>query len=239
MWPDVVGWGDALAAIACQRHAQVPAEQKGSPMTPEILLAFTLTCVLLALTPGPNMSLIMANTLTHGLAAGLATVAGTSTGLALLVAGAALGMSSAMVLFAQWFDLIRLVGALYLVYLGARQLLALRRARGAGQPAPAPARRGGGWYIQGLLVSLANPKVVLFLGAFLPQFVDPKGDLSAQLTVLALLFVAVLVLVDVGYTLAAARARRTLAKAHLRLIDGAAGVLLLLGGVALGIVRRP
>jgi threonine/homoserine/homoserine lactone efflux protein len=218
----------------------MPAEQKGSPMTPEILLAFTLACVLLALTPGPNMSLIMANTLTHGLAVGLATLAGTSTGLALLVAGAALGMSSAMVLFAQWFDLIRLVGALYLVYLGARQLLALRRSgHGAGPVAAAPARRGGGWYIQGLLVSLANPKVVLFLGAFLPQFVDPKGELSTQLTVLALLFVAVLVLVDVCYTLAAARARRTLAQAHLRLIDGAAGVLLLLGGVALGIVRRP
>jgi threonine/homoserine/homoserine lactone efflux protein len=206
-------------------------------MTAELLLAFTLACVLLALTPGPNMSLIMANTLTHGLPAGLVTLAGTSTGLSLLVAGAVLGMSSAMVLLAKWFDIIRLAGAIYLVYLGARQLLALRRGGNAASES-VPARRRGGWYLQGLFVSLSNPKVVLFLGAFLPQFVDPGGDLAGQLTVLALLFIAILVLVDVTYTLAAARARRTLAKAHLRLIDGAAGVLLLLGGLALGMTRR-
>ena len=86
---------------------------------------------LLALTPGPNMSLILASTLTNGLRAGLVTLAGTTTGLALLVAAAAAGMSSVMVFMSEWFDVIRWVGALYLVYLGARQLWLLRR-RAAG-----------------------------------------------------------------------------------------------------------
>jgi homoserine/homoserine lactone efflux protein len=205
-------------------------------MSVEILLAFILACVLLALTPGPNMSLIMANTLTHGLCAGLVTLAGTSTGLALLVASAVLGMSSAMVLMSHWFDVIRWVGAVYLVYLGIRQLMLRRDAE---RVTAAAERRHGGYYVQGLLVSLSNPKVVLFLGAFLPQFVDPRADPLQQLAVLALLFVLVLVLVDVAYTLAAARARGALRRAHLRLIDGAAGIMFLLGGLALALARRP
>ena len=80
----------------------------------------------------------------------------------------------------------------------------------------------------------------MFLGAFLPQFVDPARDPVWQLSVLAVLFVVVLVLVDVGYTFAVARARATFDnKAKLRFLDGAAGVLLLLGGLALAMARRP
>src|SRR5262245_61690844 len=158
-------------------------------MSPEILVAFLAACVLLGLTPGPNMSLILASTLTSGLRAGITTLAGTTTGLALLVAAAAAGMSSVMVLMSEWFDVIRWVGALYLVYLGLRTLWQLRR-RAAGVPAPPP-RAGTNLYLEGLLVSLSNPKVLLFLGAFLPQFVDPARDPVWQLSVLAVLFVAV------------------------------------------------
>ena len=90
-----------------------------------------------------------------------------------------------------------------------------------------------------MLVSLSNPKVLLFLGAFLPQFIDPARDAVWQLSLLAVLFVVVLAAVDVAYTLAVARARATLDAARLRLLDGAAGVLLLLGGLALAMARKP
>jgi threonine/homoserine/homoserine lactone efflux protein len=207
-------------------------------MSLQLLLAFVAACILLGLTPGPNMSLILANTLTSGLRAGLLTLAGTTTGLALLVAAAAAGMSSVMVFMADWFDVIRWLGALYLVYLGGRQLWLLRRRAAAGIAAP-PRALGANLYLEGVLISLSNPKVLLFLGAFLPQFVDPARDPVGQLTVLAVLFVAVLAAVDVAYTLAVARARATLDAARLRLLDGAAGVLLLLGGLALAMARRP
>ena len=144
-------------------------------MSPEVLITFIAACILLALTPGPNMSLILANTLTSGLRAGFVTLAGTTTGLALLVAAAAAGMSSMMVFMSEWFDVIRWIGALYLVYLGARQLWLLRR-RASGRCAAAGAAAGANLYLQGVLVSLSNPKVLLFLGAFLPQFVDPARD---------------------------------------------------------------
>jgi len=81
-------------------------------MSPEILLTFVAACILLGLTPGPNMSLILASTLSSGLRAGLVTLAGTTTGLARLVAAAAAGMSSLMVFMSAWFDVIRWIGAL-------------------------------------------------------------------------------------------------------------------------------
>ena len=207
-------------------------------MSIEILIAFVAACILLGLTPGPNMSLIIANTLRGGLASGFVTLAGTTTGLALLVAAAALGMSSVMVFMSEWFEVIRWLGALYLVFLGARQLWQFwQRRRDPAQPLPMSSRSGA--YVQGLLVSLSNPKVLLFLGAFLPQFVDPAADPVRQLWVLAVLFVVVLAAVDVGYTVAIAKARTTFNAAKLAVLDGAAGLLLLAGGVALAMVRRP
>ena len=103
----------------------------------------------------------------------------------------------------------------------------------------AAAAAGGGLYAQGLFVSLSNPKVILFLGAFLPQFVDAGADPVDQLVVLAALFVLVLAAVDVATTLAVAEVRSTLAAERVRLLDGASGALLMLGGLALAAMRRP
>jgi threonine/homoserine/homoserine lactone efflux protein len=207
-------------------------------MSTQVLLAFVAACVLLALTPGPNMALMIANTLRHGLRGGLVTLAGTTTGLALLVAAAAAGMTSIMVFMSTWFDVVRWAGAIYLVYLGGRQLWLLRGRAVDIEIAPS-LQRHGNWYLQGLIVSLSNPKVILFLGAFLPQFVDVEADPVGQLTVLALLFVGVLTAVDIATTSAVARARTTFGPTRMRLLEGASGVLLMLGGLALAVMRRP
>jgi len=208
-------------------------------MSYQIVFGFAAACVLLALTPGPNMALIVANTATHGLRAGLVTLAGTSTGLIVLVAVAALGMTSVVVFMSEWFDVLRWIGACYLAWLGVQQLRSWWRGRGAGTlPAASPGRPRT-WYLQGVGVSLSNPKVLFFLGAFLPQFIDPGASAVWQLSILAVLFVAVLVAVDVGYTFAVAGARAQFDAARLRVLDGVAGVLLLIGGVALAMARRP
>lgn len=205
-------------------------------MSTAVLVTFLMTCVLLAVTPGPNMSLIIANTTSGGIAAGLFTLAGTTTGLSILVAIAALGMGSVMAMTAQWFDAIRWAGALYLGYLGFMQL---RKAwQGQGGTAIVTGR-GASWYAQGLIVSLSNPKVLLFLGAFLPQFVDPARPAGTQLAVLAVTFVATLAVVDLTYTVALSKTRSFLTARHLRGLDAAAGSLLLAGGAFLAVMRRP
>jgi threonine/homoserine/homoserine lactone efflux protein len=200
------------------------------------LLAYVAACALLAATPGPNMSLIIAATLQNGLRAGLVTLGGTLTGLVILVLIAALGMTSVMLLMADWFDVIRWIGAVYLVALGVRQLRQYFWPP-ADKVAVTVSTRSR--YAQGLVVALSNPKVLLFLGAFFPQFVDPAREPGPQLAVLAVIFVVVLALVDLSYTLVIARARRAFDMRRLRTLDGLAGGLLIAGGVVLATARRP
>jgi threonine/homoserine/homoserine lactone efflux protein len=200
------------------------------------LLAYVAACVLLAATPGPNMSLIIASTLQGGLRAGLAALAGALSGLIILVSVAALGMTSVMVFMADWFDVIRWVGAVYLIVLGVRQIRQYLKSRS--MPAPVKVSTGSR-YAHGLAVSLSNPKVLLFLGAFFPQFVDPSRDPGPQLALLAVLFVTVLAMVDLTYTLLIARARQAFDMRRLATLDAAAGGLLIAGGLVLATARRP
>ena len=201
------------------------------------LAVFVGACVLLALTPGPNMSLIVANTLAGGLRAGLTTLAGASVGLAVLVCIAAAGMTSVMGWMAEWFELLRWVGALYLIGLGVRQVWGWWQSRGQVTPATSPAAVTT--FAHGLLVSLSNPKVMLFLGAFLPQFVDTTRPTASQLITLAMIFWATLLTTDLIYTLALARARATIDFRRLQALDGIAGALLVVGGLLLASARRP
>lgn len=205
-------------------------------MSIEIIAAFIAACWVLAWTPGPMMALILANVSSHGLTGGLYTLAGNLVGLSLLVAAAALGMTSLMVFMSQWFDVVRWIGALYLAWLGLQRLRQFLK----GGDAPPPVRASGrNLFLQAFTVSLSNPKVLLFLGAFLPQFVDTRGDVGLQLTVLAVLFVGVVGCADTLYTLALGRMRGLISSGRLRVLDGISGVLLLLGGLALATARRP
>ena len=138
-------------------------------MSIELYLACVAASAMLAATPGPSVSLIIANGASFGLRGGLLTVAGGVTGVVLLVTGATLGMSAVMALMADWFDLLRWTGAAFLVWLGMNRLWKAWKNEPAAQPPVASGRR---WYWQGLAVSLSNPKILLFLGAFFPQFVD-------------------------------------------------------------------
>jgi len=204
-------------------------------MSLAVYLAFIAACWVLAWTPGPAMSLIAANTITHGRRAGMMSVAGNTGGLAILVATAALGMSSLLALVADWFDVLRWVGALYLIFLGASRLYRMKRS--SDLPAAA-AKNARTWLLQGFAVALSNPKVLLFLGAFFPQFINLQESVATQLLVLSVTFTAVMGLADAASVMMIARARFMIAD-RWRLMDGISGSLLLAGGLALLAVRRP
>jgi homoserine/homoserine lactone efflux protein len=207
-------------------------------MTTTVLLAFIAATAFLAITPGPNMSLIIANTLSGGMRAGYVTLAGTGTGLAILTATAAIGMSSVMTMMAEWFEVVRWAGAIYLVVLGVLQLRSYLRRRNDPSYAP-PVVSASSAYTQGLLVALSNPKVLLFLGAFFPQFLDASAPVAPQLAILAVAFVATLLFVDACYTYAIGRARAAFDMKRLAVMDGIAGTLLICGGLVLATARRP
>lgn len=197
--------------------------------------AFVLACLVLALTPGPNMSLFLATGTAHGTRAALMTVLGSALGLAILVAAAALGMGSVMSFVSSWFDVIRWIGAAYLVWLGYWRLRAAFRS-GPDEAAPAPSR--GRWFFQGAAVSLSNPKVLLFLGAFFPQFIDPAAAVGPQLALMAVTFVLTIAAVDTTLAIAVGSAKNWFTGRRRRFADGASGLMLVCGGLWLATARR-
>lgn len=206
-------------------------------MSIELYAAFVAACVVLSITPGPNMSLFIANGTAYGVGAALATVAGTATGNSALVAIAIVGMSAAVLVMAEWFDFVRWIGALYLIWLGVNQLRLLAKPPAASDlPPPARSR----WYWQGLAVSLSNPKVLLFLGAFFPQFLDQAAAFPAavQLAILGVTFIAVTTAIDGAFAFAAGSAQSWFTEKRRRAANGISGLLLIGGGIYLATMRR-
>src|SRR3984957_11550414 len=172
-------------------------------MSLQLYLAFVATCIALALLPGPIVTLLIANGLRHGTRAALINIAGVQVGLAIAIGIVAIGLTTLMATLGYWFDWVRLAGAAYLVWLGIK--LIRSPVEGVGSDAPPPPR--GGFFLQGLLVSLSNPKVLVFFGAFIPQFVDMSRDHVSQVTLLGITFMVIAGITDGLYALLAGRAR--------------------------------
>jgi threonine/homoserine/homoserine lactone efflux protein len=144
----------------------------------ETWLLFAGACAALAATPGPNQVYLLSRTLVQGRAAGLVSLAGTTTGLAFHVASAALGLSAMLAAVPAAYEALRWAGAAYLLFVAWQTLRAPPLDR-SGRPAAraSPARL----YRDGALTGILNPKVALFQLAFFPQFVDPlHGSVLAQ-----------------------------------------------------------
>jgi homoserine/homoserine lactone efflux protein len=202
-------------------------------MSLELYAAYLVACVVIVIVPGPTVTLIVANSLRHGTRAGLLNVAGTQAGLAVIIAIVGIGLTSAIEALGHWFDLLRLVGAAYLVWLGWRML----RAEGGIEASAGAKPPRGGFFTQGLLVALSNPKTLLFFGAFFPQFIDPRGDYALQIVVMGLTALASAAVSDSAYALLSGRAGRLLARHRIRLISRLSGGFLIGGGLWLALAR--
>ena len=200
----------------------------------DLYLTFVAATSLLMLIPGPNVALIVANSVAYGPRYGFLTVAGTSSAMVPQLALTAFGMTAALGTAAEWFEWIRWLGVLYLLYVGVQQWRA--PALDLTQTKPQP-RSFRSIYARGLLVSLTNPKTLLFYGAFFPQFVSLEGPVALQVTVLSLTFLMLAVLWDCLWALAAGRARGLLA-ARGTLRNRLSGGLLIGAGVGLALARK-
>lgn len=196
--------------------------------------AFVAAVTTLMLIPGPNVALIVANSVAHGMRYGFLTVAGTSTAMVLQLGVTALGMTELLDMLGSWFEWIRWIGVAYLLYLGASYW----RAAPIDLTKTAPERKSPrAMYVRALLVSLSNPKTLLFYGAFFPQFLSGGPDVGMEIALLSATFLALAVLVDGGWVLLAARARRFLG-ARGRLRNRVSGGLLIGAGVGLALARK-
>lgn len=203
-------------------------------VNPDLFLAFLLLTVVLIVTPGPVVTLVIATGASEGMRAALLTVLGTTLGNALLIGGVAFGLSYVLAGSALLFDVIRFVGAAYLIWLGVR----LWRAAGC-IAAPAP-RRGHVHVSRGFLVATSNPKTAAFFTAFLPQFVDPALPAQPQLATMAAASVLMAAVLDSGWGIAAGLGRAALASPSLaKPLGRLSGAMLIGGGVWLSLSRRP
>jgi threonine/homoserine/homoserine lactone efflux protein len=154
-----------------------------------LFVAYLVTATVLMVTPGPDMLFCLASGLRGGARAGFAAALGAATGEVVHISASALGLAALFRSAPLVYDVVRIVGAAYLIVLGIRAL----RNRNAGVGTRS---RDGRAFGRGLLTNLLNPKMALFTIAFLPQFVDPHGDVALQFVVLGACFVALEILVD-------------------------------------------
>jgi threonine/homoserine/homoserine lactone efflux protein len=173
------------------------------------LALFALACLALTATPGPDMLLIASRSASQGKASGLATLAGIQLGTYCHALAAAFGLSQLFLVVPLAYDVVRYVGAAYLLY------LAWKTFRSTGTMlAPTDGLRPhpiGVVFRQGLLTNLLNPKMALFVLALFPQFVRPEGSVAVQIMILATVLNLIGLAVNGAVILAASRLGRVFA----------------------------
>jgi homoserine/homoserine lactone efflux protein len=202
-------------------------------MSIELYLTYLVACILITIIPGPTVTLIIANSLTHGMRAGLLNVAGTQLGLGIMLGVLLVGLSSVIATMGVWFDWVRIAGAIYLIWLGWKLL---RANAGFGEIGKTPAPRGG-FFLQGFLVLMSNPKALLWFGAFIPQFVDASGNYVGQIVLLGLTAMATAAITDGAYAVLGGRTGQFMSAKRIRLASQLSGLFLIGGGVWLAFTR--
>jgi RhtB (resistance to homoserine/threonine) family protein len=203
------------------------------------LLPFLAVSAIVVITPGVDMALVTKNALLHGRSAAQAAAVGVNLGILLWTVAAALGVAALIAASAAAFTLIKLAGALYLIYLGVQ---AFRASRRAASPLPSVERAAlgrGAAFRQGLASNLLNPKIAVFFTSLLPQFVDAHNARPRDLLLLGVLFNCMGVVWLLSYAAIAARGRDVLGRPRLkRAVDRVSGVVLIGLGVRLAFERR-
>jgi len=201
------------------------------------LAGFVAVATLVVVTPGPDMTLVARNTFAGGRILGLATSAGTCSGLLVHASAAALGLSAVLLASSEAFTVVKIAGAAYLIFLGIRTII------GAGRTASF--RRGEKattlWaaYRQGVLTNVLNPKVAIFFLSLLPQFIDPGQGSTWRLLLLSALFIVMGLVWLTVYTLALHAVSAFVDRPPVRrVIETVTGGVLLVLGSRLALQRR-
>jgi len=202
-------------------------------MSLSMLIAFAIASFFLVIVPGPTVTVIVANSQRDGTRVGLLNVAGTQAGLFVMLIVVALGLETVVALLAEWFHIVKLIGAAYLVWLGIKLM------RSDGDIGTAEARKPRiGYFWQGVLVIVTNPKILVLFGALIPQFINPAGSAFWQTMTLGGIFMLVATVFDTLYVLLASKAGNALTQTRVRWVEKISGSLLIAGGVWMALLRR-
>ncbi len=206
------------------------------------LIAFAAVALIIIVIPGPSVLFVVGRALAHGRRVAFASVLGNEAGSLVLVALVAAGVGPLVERSALVFTALKLAGAAYLVFLGARAFLLRRRHALAELASHAGAPRG--WaraVLQGFLVGVSNPKTAIFFAAILPQFVArSRGDVPAQMLVLGAVFALIATISDGAWSLVASGARGWFGRSprRLELVGGTGGLAMIGLGITVAVIGR-
>jgi threonine/homoserine/homoserine lactone efflux protein len=205
------------------------------------LWAFVGISVVVILAPGPDTVIVTKNALIHGRRAALGSAVGVNTGLLIWTTAAALGVAAVIRSSAVAFDVLKVAGAVYLVWLGVQALLAARR-RTAIVDGEARSGRDAGWapgFRQGLLSDLGNPKIAVFFTTLLPQFVSSHHPVLLPYLGLGVIFVTITLVWLCFYALLAVQLSDLLTRPSVKAaLDRISGIVLIGLGVRIALERR-
>ncbi|NWC96524.1 MULTISPECIES: LysE family translocator [unclassified Pseudomonas] len=200
-------------------------------MPVETWLLYLLTCCGISVVPGPNALLVLTHGALHGRRKALFTITGGVLGFAIVLAFCALGLGALIQASASWFTALKVIGGLYLIWLG----FGLWRAGPISlEVAGANGSRRWSLFRQGLVSAISNPKALLLFTAFVPPFLDPHRSIIAQTLTIALTYAVVEFIVEYLVASAAHRVRPWLARTGRR-FNKVCGGFFVLFGVALPI----
>ena len=189
------------------------------------LLYFIIASFLVVIVPGPTVSLIIANSLKSGVRAGLLNILGTQIGVLILIFLLALGFEFISLFVDQIIKILRILGAIYLIILGIFAFKSKINVKN--DQAEKYDKR---FILQGFIVILTNPKIFLFLGSFLPQFISLEHSVSFQIIYFGLLFILVATIFDSCYALIFGKFRNLIANKYLKILNFIGGSILILVG---------
>ena len=200
-----------------------------------IFFAFIIATSIMIAFPGPSVILTVAHSISFGWKPAIATVAGETMGIAVQLLVAAIGLASLLNVVADVFEWIRWAGAAYLVYLGIKQW------RSANSPISLDTAEVSkkNLFVQGLVVTIVNPKSLIFIAAFLPQFIDVRRDIALQFALIVPTFLLITFTVTSVWAIAAGSARGFLrSQRATKTVSRTTGGLMVLAGMGLAVARR-
>ncbi|MEO8409871.1 MAG: homoserine/homoserine lactone efflux protein [Propionivibrio sp.] len=172
-------------------------------MTLSVWLGFLLATILIAVSPGPGAAVTMSSGLRYGYASALRTIFGLQSALMIQLAIVAVGLGALLTASVVAFDIVQLLGAAYLIWLGIQKWRAVPEEIDPQQVRSTKSRL----FFEGLLVNLTNPKAIVFIAALTPQFIDPARPQAPQFLIMAVTMCSVDTIVMSGYALLATRLR--------------------------------
>tara|TARA_B100001123_G_C14784209_1_gene817820 strand:+ start:39 stop:635 length:597 start_codon:yes stop_codon:yes gene_type:complete len=191
------------------------------------LLYFIVASFLVVVVPGPTVSLIIANSLKSGMRAGILNVIGTQFGLIILILLLALGFKAISPFLEDIINVVRVFGAIYLMTLGYLSFTSKSLTDNSKKIKKFDKK----YILQGLIVILSNPKAFLFLGAFIPQFIDINQPIGSQIIYFGILFMIVGAIFDGMYAVVFGKFREIIINKYINILNKLGGTLLFFVGL--------